>query len=122
MTSDTTTSTTSYLQAYVWIWLPNSEVPVVAGVLSRDGKQLVFNYGRSYLARADAIALYAPELSLQTGAIPLLQHSVRQHRRPCSKSCGVLGWPPSGIDTSLRYLPTVTRRPRGIAGHADFRR
>ncbi|MDD4947630.1 MAG: type II toxin-antitoxin system HipA family toxin [Gallionella sp.] len=69
MTSDTATA---YTQAYVWIWLPNAEVPVVAGVLSRDGKQLVFNYGRSYLARSDAIAIYAPELPLQTGAIPLL--------------------------------------------------
>ena len=69
MTSETTTA---YTQAYVWIWLPNSELPVVAGVLSRDGKQLVFNYGRSYLARADAMAIYAPELPLQTGAIPLL--------------------------------------------------
>jgi serine/threonine-protein kinase HipA len=33
---------------------------------------LVFNYGRSYLARSDAIAIYAPELPLQAGAIPLL--------------------------------------------------
>lgn len=63
---------TSDLQAYVWIWLPHSELPVVAGVLSRDGQQLVFNYGRSYLARSDAIAIYIPELPLQTGAIPLL--------------------------------------------------
>jgi len=69
MTSDTTTS---YTQAYVWIWLPNSDAPIVAGVLSRQGKQLIFNYGRSYLARSDAIAIYAPELLLQTGAIPLL--------------------------------------------------
>jgi len=67
MTSDITTA---YTQAYVWIWLPNAEASVVAGVLSRDGKQLIFNYGRSYLARADAIAIYAPELPLQTGAIP----------------------------------------------------
>jgi len=69
MTSD---ATTLYTQAYVWIWLPNSEVPVVAGVLSRHGKQLTFNYGRSYLARSDAVAIYAPELPLQTGEIPLL--------------------------------------------------
>jgi serine/threonine-protein kinase HipA len=69
MTSDTTTS---YAQAYVWIWLPNSDAPVVAGVLSRHGKQFIFNYGRSYLARSNAIAIYAPELPLQTGAIPLL--------------------------------------------------
>jgi serine/threonine-protein kinase HipA len=72
MTSDSTTASSPYLQAYVWIWLPHSIAPVVAGVLSRDGNQLVFNYGRSYLARADAIAIYAPELPLQAGAIRLL--------------------------------------------------
>jgi serine/threonine-protein kinase HipA len=61
-----------YTEAYVWVWLPDATQPVVAGVLSRQGQQLVFNYGRSYLARADAIALYAPELPLQSGSIPLL--------------------------------------------------
>lgn len=64
--------TTSYAQAYVWIWLPNSAQPVVAGVLSRQGKQFIFNYGRSYLARPDALAIYAPELPLQAGALALL--------------------------------------------------
>lgn len=59
-------------QAYVWIWLPNAQTPVVAGVLSQQGKKLTFNYGRSYLARADAMAIYTPELPLQTGAIALL--------------------------------------------------
>ncbi len=61
-----------YSEAYVWVWLPNATDPVVAGVLAKQGQQLVFNYGRSYLARKDAIALYAPELSLQSGAIPLI--------------------------------------------------
>lgn len=62
----------SYKEAYVWIWLPDADTPVVAGLLSRDGNQLVFNYGRSYLARSDAVPLYAPELPLLGGAIPLL--------------------------------------------------
>ena len=35
-------------------------------------QQLIFNYGLSYLAREDAIALYAPELPLQPGSIPLI--------------------------------------------------
>ncbi len=61
-----------YSQAYVWVWLPDSDAPVVAGVLMRQGQQLVFNYGRSYLARSDAIALYSPELPLVSGAIALL--------------------------------------------------
>lgn len=73
MTSDAAaTASLSYQKAYVWVWLPNANAPVVAGVLSRQGKQLVFNYGRSYLDRSDAIALYDPELPLQQGAIALL--------------------------------------------------
>ena len=62
----------AYAEAYVWVWLPDATQPVVAGLLSRQGQQLVFNYGRSYLARADAIALYAPELPLQSGSIALI--------------------------------------------------
>lgn len=66
------TSNTSYSEAYIWIWLPGNESPIVAGLLSRSGNQLVFNYGRSYLENPDAIPIYAPELPLQTGVIPLL--------------------------------------------------
>lgn len=59
-------------EAYVWIWLPNETQPVVAGRIARqvDGR-LLFNYGQSYLARKNAIAIYAPELPLQAGEIPL---------------------------------------------------
>jgi serine/threonine-protein kinase HipA len=62
----------TYAEAYVWVWLPEATQPVVAGLLSRSGQQLMFNYGRSYLAREDAMALYAPELPLQPGSIPLI--------------------------------------------------
>jgi serine/threonine-protein kinase HipA len=66
------TSETLYEEAYVWIWLPGSSDPVVAGRLSRDGANIVFNYGRSYLERGNRIALYAPELPLEAGTLPLL--------------------------------------------------
>ena len=66
------TSNKSYSDAFVWIWLPRETEPVVAGKLTADGDELTFNYGKSYLARENAIALYAPELPLQAGAIPLL--------------------------------------------------
>ena len=59
-------------EAYVWVWLPGATEPVVAGLLTQQGGQLVFNYGRSYLAREDAIAIYAPELPLRPGILPLL--------------------------------------------------
>jgi len=61
-----------YSEAYVWIWLPGAAEPVVAGLLSQQGRALVFNYGRSYLARPDAVAIYAPELPLRPGALALL--------------------------------------------------
>jgi serine/threonine-protein kinase HipA len=68
----TSEKNTKYSEAYVWFWLPNATQPVVAGLLSKQGEQLVFNYGRSYLARHDAISIYAPELPLRSGMLPLL--------------------------------------------------
>jgi serine/threonine-protein kinase HipA len=65
------TSRNGHSEAYVWIWLPNETAPVVAGLLTKVGKQLLFNYGKSYLKRNNAIAIYEPELPLQPGDIPL---------------------------------------------------
>lgn len=59
-------------RAYVWTWLPGHTQPVVAGLLTPSDRHLLFSYGRSYLARADAVALYEPELPLQSGVLPLL--------------------------------------------------
>lgn len=56
-------------EAYVWIWLPGSTKPVVAGRLAREGDLHVFNYGRSYLERYNAIPIYLPELPLQRGGL-----------------------------------------------------
>lgn len=64
------TSEPAHNDAYVWIWLPGSTTPVVAGRLVREGRKLVFNYGRSYLKRPNAIPIYAPELPLGRGSIP----------------------------------------------------
>jgi len=62
----------TYSEAFVWVWLAGETEPVVAGKLTSDGESLIFNYGQSYLARNNAIALYDPELPLQSGLIPLL--------------------------------------------------
>ncbi|MCK9201115.1 MAG: HipA domain-containing protein [Gallionella sp.] len=62
-----------YREAYVWVWLPGEVQPVVAGRLAKDGNTLVFNYGKSYLERANSVPLYEPELPLQSGLLPLLQ-------------------------------------------------
>ncbi|MDQ6971470.1 MAG: HipA N-terminal domain-containing protein [Mariprofundaceae bacterium] len=70
MTSERT-SAQSYEDAYVWIWLPGQVEPVVAGKLVRDAGRILFNYGKSYLQRPDAIPIYAPELPLQSGVLPV---------------------------------------------------
>ena len=56
-------------RAYVWTWLPDSTDPVVAGQITEEGNLIVFNYGQTYLARADAVPLYLPELPLRRGRI-----------------------------------------------------
>jgi serine/threonine-protein kinase HipA len=52
------TSDKAPAEAYVWLWLPDQAEPVVAGRLEATAQGLQFNYGRSYLARNEAIALY----------------------------------------------------------------
>ncbi|MGN6556500.1 MAG: type II toxin-antitoxin system HipA family toxin, partial [Solirubrobacterales bacterium] len=59
-------------RVFVWIWLPGSTEPVVAGRLDPVGPIVNFTYGRSYLEREDAIPLYLPELPLESGQIPPL--------------------------------------------------
>jgi serine/threonine-protein kinase HipA len=60
-----------YTEAYVWIWLPGEIEPVVAGKLTAEEDTLVFNYGKSYLERDNAISIYDRELPLRPGALPL---------------------------------------------------
>ncbi|MDT8318106.1 MAG: HipA domain-containing protein [bacterium] len=67
------TSRGKYSEAFVWIWLPNEPEPVVAGKLTVDGSQLIFNYGKSYLERDNAIPIYDVELPLHSGELPLLK-------------------------------------------------
>ena len=58
---------------YVWVWLPGATEPVVAGVLTAEGKSTSFTYGASYRSRPDAIPLYLPELPLRSGQIAPLE-------------------------------------------------
>ncbi len=57
--------------AFVWVWLPGADAPVVAGrVLSskgRPGERYRFGYGESYLARPNRVSLFTPELPLRPG-------------------------------------------------------
>ena len=56
-------------EAFVWIWLPGATEPVVAGRIQTEGSRYIFNYGRSYLSRPEAIPIHLPELPLRAGAI-----------------------------------------------------
>lgn len=58
---------TSEKSAYVWVWLPGSNEPVVAGrVVAESAGDAVFVYGQSYLERPSAVSL-GPELPLVEG-------------------------------------------------------
>jgi serine/threonine-protein kinase HipA len=60
-------------EAFVWVWLPGNEDPMVAGRLDVVGEVIAFTYGRSYLERDERIALYLPELPLRRGrTMPLV--------------------------------------------------
>lgn len=59
-------------EAYVWAWLPGETEPVVCGRLVENENITLFNYGRSYLDRPEAISLFTPELPLKLGVQPPL--------------------------------------------------
>ena len=54
-------------KAFVWTWLPGATKPVVAGRIDRVDGVYHFTYGRSYLERPEAIALFLPDLPLERG-------------------------------------------------------
>src|SRR5580693_6844071 len=56
-------------RAFVWIWLPGTSEPVVAGRIDTDGQLHTFTYARSYRQRDKAMPLYEPELPLVSGAL-----------------------------------------------------
>src|SRR2546430_1142914 len=67
--------TTPPRSAFVWAWLPGATEPVVAGrLVAVESGRYVFAYGQSYLARPDAVPLYAPELPLREGPIEPRRH------------------------------------------------
>lgn len=63
-------------RAYVWVWPPEATEPVVAGRLDDRGAVVTFTYARSYLERAEPMALYPPELPLQRGELQPLSGEI----------------------------------------------
>lgn len=56
-------------EAFVWVWLPGAEEPVLAGRLDENAGEVSFLYARRYRERPDAISLFPPELPLVAGRI-----------------------------------------------------
>ncbi|MGH9206922.1 MAG: hypothetical protein ACRD1G_10245, partial [Acidimicrobiales bacterium] len=54
-----------HVPAFVWVWLPGTTEPVVAGRLDLAGDVVTFIYGRSYLELPERVPLFLPELPLQ---------------------------------------------------------
>lgn len=55
---------TSTSESYVWVWLPQAEEPVPAGVARQERRVARFAYGERYRQRSDAISLFDAELPL----------------------------------------------------------
>ena len=91
------TMTSESSTAYAWIWLPHETEPVPAGRLDRDGEVYLFTYGRSYLERSNAIAVYLPELPLQRGPQTPLVGVVAG----CIRDAAPDGWGQRVIENSL---------------------
>lgn len=57
------------LSAFTWIWLPDAVEPVVCGRIDLVDGINRFTYGKSYLARPNAIPVWLPELPLLDSVI-----------------------------------------------------
>ena len=95
-------------EAYVWIWLPGETRPVLCGKLRENAGELHFVYGKSYLARNNAIALDPREMPLEERVFfPRFgeMHSVIRDAAPDAWGRRVLLYRLNkGIVTELDYL------------------
>ena len=114
---------TSSQAAFVWVWLPGASDPVVAGRLTDRGTVVTFTYGRSYLERADAIALYLPELPLRRGEIAPLSGQIAG----CMADAGPDAWGRrviehrrAGQDLDLATLAYLLESGSDRIGGLDF--
>ncbi|MCY4288138.1 MAG: type II toxin-antitoxin system HipA family toxin [Aestuariivita sp.] len=118
------------VEAFVWIWLPKKTDPVVAGRISVEHDHFTFTYGRSYLERADAIPIYAPELRLQRGAIapepPLTMANALRDASPDAWGRRVIAYRLGGYEadrratTELNELTFMLRSGSDRIGALDF--
>ena len=101
--------TSNVTDAFVWIWLPGTSVPVVAGRVEKHGPLHYFTYGRSYRERNGAIALSPFELPLQPGSFEPVGmntiHSCLRDAAPDAWGRRVVGYQyPDLVADELDYL------------------
>lgn len=109
-------------EAYIWIWLPGEQEPVVCGKLSADNTIYSFVYGRSYLERPEAIALDPRELPLEEGIFsPSFgeTHSVIRDAAPDAWGRRVLAYKCGG--RPLSELDCLLQTGRDRIGALDVR-
>ncbi len=88
-------------EVYVWVFLPEQREPVVAGrVVALSDRRLGYLYGRSYLERADAVAI-GPDLPLRRGVAEPVDGAMRMPstvRDACPDAWGqrVIRWTLTG--------------------------
>lgn len=110
---------------FVWIWLPGSSEPVVAGRLERAaGASLHFNYGQRYLERADAIPIEANELPLRPGQFeprpPMIMPNAIRDASPDSWGRRVILHQRTGFATDPDELDFLIESGSDRIGALDF--
>jgi serine/threonine-protein kinase HipA len=110
---------------FVWIWLPGSSEPVVAGRLEQSADhRLLFNYGQQYLRRADALPIEAEELPLQSGQFdpppPMIMPSVIRDASPDSWGRRVILHQRSGAASDPDEMDYLMESGSDRIGALDF--
>jgi serine/threonine-protein kinase HipA len=113
-------------EAYVWVWLPEAQEPVIAGLLERSpgGVPVTFTYASTYRGRPNAIPLYQPELPLVPGRIAPFNGVLASCLRDASPDTWgrrviVRGWGEDAVD-DLGELTYMLESGSDRIGALDF--
>ena len=99
-------------EAFVWVWLPGCNEPVVAGKMVTEGKKYHFIYGQSYLERSDAISLFSEELPLRSG---LIEPAANLEMAGCLRDASPDAWGRRVI----MYRQQIDGGGQGVTGDLD---
>jgi serine/threonine-protein kinase HipA len=105
-------------EGFVWVWLPGAADPVVAGRIAQtssrydDAPVCTFGYGRSYLARPEAVSLFSAELPLRSGVFDPTEPEGAPLRDPlpiasCLRDASPDAWGRRVLNNRLSADPTI---------------